>query len=87
MENNYMDQNYVPNYAQKKEEMSVGSWVGTLVLSMIPVVGFICLIVWAVGSSQEKPARKNWAIAQLIMMVVLIALSVLLAIGSVASMM
>ena len=80
MENNYMDPNYVPNYARKTEEMSVGSWIGTLILSAIPVVGFICLIVWAVSSSQEKLARKNWAIAQLILVIVVTVLSVILGI-------
>ena len=60
--------NYNGNtYARQDTDMSVGAWIGTLILSAIPIVGFICLIVWAVSSSPEKRSRKNWAIAQFIM--------------------
>lgn len=45
-------------------DMSVGAWIGTLILTCIPIVNLICLIVWAVSSSPEKRSRKNWAIAQ-----------------------
>ena len=79
MENNsYMDPGYVPVYAQKTTDMSVGAWVGTLILMMIPIVNLICLIVWAVSSSTEKQSRKNWAIAQLIIMLVTMVLSIVL---------
>ena len=47
--------NYNGNtYARQDTDMSVGAWIGTL-------------IVWAVSSSPEKRSRKNWAIAQFIM--------------------
>ena len=63
--------NYNGNtYARQDTDMSVGSWIGTLILSAIPIVGFICLIVWAVSSSPEKRSRKNWAIAQFTLIVV-----------------
>lgn len=75
MENSYMDPDYVPAYAKKTTDMSVGAWVGTLILTAIPVVGFICLIVWAVSSSPEKRSRKNWAIAQFILMLIAAALT------------
>ena len=78
MENNYMDPDYVPAYAKKTTDMSVGAWVGTLILTAIPIVGFICLIVWAVSSSPEKRSRKNWAIAQFILMLIGIILTVIL---------
>ena len=70
MENNYIDPEYVPAHAKKTTDMSVGAWVGTLILTAIPIVGFICLIVWAVSSSPEKRSRKNWAIAQFILMLI-----------------
>ena len=78
MENNYMDPDYVPAYKNNTTDMSVGAWVGTLILTAIPIVGFICLIVWAVSSSTEKQSRKNWAIAQLIIMLVTMVLSIVL---------
>ncbi len=78
MENNYIDPEYVPPYAKKSTDMSVGAWVGTLILTAIPIVGFICLIVWAVSSSPEKRSRKNWAIAQFILMLICLVLTIAL---------
>ena len=71
-----LDPEYVPPYTRKTTDMSVGAWVGTLILTMIPIVGFICLIVWAVSSSPEKRSRKNWAIAQFIIMLISVILVV-----------
>ena len=78
MENSYIDPEYVPAHAKKTTDMSVGAWVGTLILTAIPIVGFICLIVWAVSSSPEKRSRKNWAIAQFILMLICLVLTVAL---------
>lgn len=79
MENNInMDPEYVPAYAKKTTDMSVGAWVGTLLLMAIPIVNFICLIVWAVSSSPEKRSRKNWAIAQFILMLISLVLMIVL---------
>ena len=65
-------------YVQRQDtDMSVGSWIGTLILSAIPIVGFICLIVWAVSSSPEKRSRKNWAIAQFILTLIMVAVTIL----------
>lgn len=70
--------NYNGNtYARQDTDMSVGSWIGTLILSAIPIVGFICLIVWAVSSSPEKRSRKNWAIAQFILTLIAVAFTIL----------
>lgn len=77
-----MDNYYGSGYVQRQEtDMSVGSWIGTLILSAIPVVGFICLIVWAVSSSPEKRSRKNWAIAQFILQLIMIAIGILVAVA------
>ena len=76
MENPILDPDYVPPYTKKATDMSVGAWVGTLILTAIPIVGFICLIVWAVSSSPEKRSRKNWAIAQFIIMLIVLVLTV-----------
>lgn len=78
--------NYNGNtYARQDTDMSVGAWIGTLILSAIPVVGFICLIVWAVSSSAEKRSRKNWAIAQFILQLIVIAIVALAYIAGGAS--
>ena len=59
-------------------DMSVGAWIGTLILTCVPIVNLICLIVWAVSSSPEKRSRKNWAIAQFVVILIGIVLSVFL---------
>ena len=74
----YNMDNYNGNtYARQDTDMSVGSWIGTMILSAIPIVGFICLIVWAVSSSPEKRSRKNWAIAQFILTLIVVAFTIL----------
>lgn len=55
------------------EEMSLGQWIGTIVLSIIPCVNIIMLIIWAV--SAENINKKRWAQAQLIVTVVLTVIS------------
>lgn len=57
--------------------MSIGNWIVTMILAMIPVVNIIMFIVWA-ASSSENPNRKNWAIAQLIFIGIGIVLYILL---------
>ena len=59
-------------------DMSIGAWIGTLLLTSIPIVNLICLIVWAVSSSPEKRSRKNWAIAQFVVILIGFVLSVFL---------
>lgn len=51
-------------------DMSVGEWLVVLIVSCIPLIGFIFLIIWACDGSHTKDSRKNWAIAQLILMVI-----------------
>ncbi len=46
--------------------MTVGKWLVTYLLLMIPIANIILMIVWAV-SDNENPNRKNWAIAMLIL--------------------
>ena len=77
MENPIIDPDYVPPYTKKSTDMSIGDWVLTLILTAIPLVGFVCLIVWAVSSSPEKRSRKNWAIAQFILTLIVVAFTIL----------
>ena len=77
MENPIIDPDYVPPYTKKSTDMSIGDWVLTLILTAIPLVGFVCLIVWAVSSSPEKRSRKNWAIAQFILTLIGVVIAIL----------
>ncbi|MDD3563394.1 MAG: hypothetical protein PHR32_06950 [Candidatus Cloacimonetes bacterium] len=56
--------------------MTIGNWIVTMILAAIPIVNIIMLIVWA-ASSTENPNRKNWAIATLIFIGILIVLNIL----------
>ncbi len=56
-----------------QKPMSVKDWLITLVIMMIPLVGFIMLFVYAF-SDNENVNKKNWAKAQLIVMAVVLGL-------------
>ncbi len=58
--------------------MSIGNWIVTMLIMIIPLVNIIMLIVWA-ASSTENPNRKNWAVAQLIFMAIGVLLWIMLA--------
>lgn len=54
------------NYAyQNTAPMTVGQYILTMIISAIPLVGFIMLLVWSFGSNQNIN-KKNFARAVLI---------------------
>jgi len=55
------------------KEMSVGDWMITLLISVIPLVGFIMLFVWAFGSGTNV-SKQNWAKATLVFAAILVVL-------------
>ena len=61
---------------QQAPVISTKDWVITLLIRIIPVVGFIMLFVWAFGSN-DNPNRANWAKAALIMIAIGIVLSII----------
>ena len=56
-------------------EVSVGDWIVTILITAIPIVGLIMLFVWAFGDS-APPSKKNWAIATLIWYAIMIVLMI-----------
>lgn len=50
----------------RDETVSVGDWIGTFFVSIIPLVGFILILVWAFGSDTKK-SKSNYAKAILIL--------------------
>ena len=56
---------------------SVGSWMITLLLVGIPVVGFIYLLVLALGSG-SSPAKRNYARAMFIWQIIGVVATVLI---------
>lgn len=61
--------------------MSVGSYIGMMLLACIPLVGFILLLVWAFGSN-ENPNKKNYARAVLLLSVIAIVISIIFIIAT-----
>ncbi|NLY19202.1 MAG: zinc-ribbon domain-containing protein [Clostridiaceae bacterium] len=56
---------------------SMGGWLGTLLLTYIPIVNIICLLVWAFGSNTNRN-KQNFARAMLIIGAVMIVISIIL---------
>jgi hypothetical protein len=71
-------QNNTINIVDPREKVyGVGGWLGTIILSFIPVLGFILLLVWSFSGNTNKN-KKNWAIAMLIVNVICIIISFIL---------
>ncbi|WKY46497.1 zinc ribbon domain-containing protein [Eubacteriaceae bacterium ES3] len=64
----------------KKEEMSpvlsLGEWMLTLLLLIIPIVNLVMLIIWSADSG-TNPSKRHFAQAQLIFMGIGIVLSII----------
>lgn len=64
------------NQTGNKSVVTIGDWVITMIIMMIPLVNLIMLFVWAFGSGTSE-SKANWAKASLIFMLVGIAISIL----------
>ncbi len=56
--------------------VTVGNWMLTILIMMIPLVNIIMLFIWAF-SSTTPASKSNWAKATLIWMLIVIIASVL----------
>lgn len=63
-----------PAYQPAAAEMTVGAWMITLLVSYIPIVGFIMMLVWAFGSG-APPSKRNYCRAALIFSLIGVVLS------------
>ena len=61
----------------ERPDESVGSWMLTLLLCGIPVVGFIYMLVLALGSG-GSPAKRNFARAMFIWQIIGVVATILL---------
>jgi hypothetical protein len=57
----------------ENKTMSVGDWIITMIVTAIPLVGFIILFVWAFSSGTNL-SKKNWAKAALIFYAIIMVL-------------
>lgn len=60
-----------------EEPVSVGEWILTMILCMIPCVNIIMLFVWAI-SKNEKKSKSNYCKAQLIVLGIVLGLYLLI---------
>ncbi|NMA74202.1 MAG: hypothetical protein GX963_08620 [Bacteroidales bacterium] len=54
---------------QNRSIVTLGDWIITLLIMIIPFVNFIMLFVWAFSSSTPQ-SKANWAKASLIFMLI-----------------
>lgn len=65
------------NYNSESEIVSVGEWIVSNIILMIPIVGIVMMFVWAF-SSHGKASKRNWARAMLILVAILIIVSIIM---------
>lgn len=71
------DQQVVSRKSQVVAQMSVGAWIVTYILMMIPLVNIIMLFIWAFDATS---LRRNFARAYLIIMGIMIGISIVITI-------
>ena len=62
--------------ASEYQPISLGDWMLTILITAIPIVGFVMLFVWAFSAS-TNPSKANWAKATLIWFAIVIVLYIL----------
>lgn len=75
----YQPQNVAPSYDNTSKPVTVGKWVGLLILSAIPVVNIICWIVWLCSSTTNK-SIKNFLVAEIIVYAISIGVAILVSV-------
>jgi hypothetical protein len=60
----------------KKPPLSLGEWIISVLVTKIPLIGFIMLIVWALDKNID-PNKSNWAKAELIVSLIGIAIAII----------
>ncbi len=58
-------------------DVSVGEWMLTYLITLIPLVNIIMMLIWAFDSN-TIPSKKNWARASLIWMLIVLVIYILL---------
>lgn len=64
------------NIQQNYKPMTIGDWLITFLIQIIPLVGFVMLFVWAFGGDTH-PSKKTWAQATLLWFVIMIILFII----------
>ncbi len=61
------------NETTQYKPMSIGDWIITFLITIIPIVNIVMLFVWGFGSNTQ-PSKANWAKATLLWIVIIIVL-------------
>lgn len=70
-DDNYIDPAKVLEEDIATSSTTLGSWVISIIISAIPVIGIVFLILWGTEKHSHHPDRKVWAQAMLIIILVL----------------
>ena len=65
-----------PSSNELSNNLTVGDWLVNFLITIIPLVGFIFIIIWA--NDDKNNIRKNWAVASLIWTGIIFVLSIFL---------
>ena len=67
------------NQSQQQLAPVVGlkNWIIYIIISSVPILGFVMLIIWAFSGPETNPNKRNWAKAFIIIQVACIILVVL----------
>lgn len=57
--------------------MSVGDWVGSILLLLIPIANIVLLFVWAFGGNSPI-CKRNWAKAHLLILAIVFGLYIVI---------
>ena len=64
------------NQTTQYKPVTLGDWMITMLICVIPIVNIIMLFVWGFGSDTQ-PSKANWAKASLIWLAIMIVFYVL----------
>ncbi len=65
-----------PSLSRDTSVQSTTDWLITLIITAIPLVGFVMLFVWAFGSDTNE-SKANWAKATLILYAISVVIAIL----------
>ncbi len=61
------------HYENEYKKVSIGGWMGTLILSAIPGLNLILWIIWAICA--KCPSRKSFSVACILLTLIVCALA------------
>ena len=72
-----LDQNHSQTPLQTETPVTVGQWMLTMLIMIVPIANIVMLCVWAFGGNTQR-SRANWAKATLIWMTISFAFAIII---------